>query len=103
MQPESSDGLASVGTILPEEGAALLPGGSFRFMALPGRSARSPANSSPLPRAWTHIASPPSPIQARFQGIGAAAFREFGCPGGSVTCPARRLVLPDALGCWVWL
>jgi hypothetical protein len=31
MQPESSDGFASVGTILPEEGAALLPGGSFRF------------------------------------------------------------------------
>src|SRR5579864_5608448 len=30
MQPESSDGLASVGTILPKEGAALLPGGSFR-------------------------------------------------------------------------
>ena len=36
MQPESSDGLASVGTILPEEGAALLPGGSFRFMGFPG-------------------------------------------------------------------
>ena len=36
MQPESSDGFASVGTILPEEGAALLPGGSFRFLgALP--------------------------------------------------------------------
>jgi hypothetical protein len=34
MQPESSDGLASVGTILPEEGAALLPGGSFRFSGL---------------------------------------------------------------------
>jgi hypothetical protein len=34
MQPESSDGFASVGTILPEEGAALLPGGSFRFWAL---------------------------------------------------------------------
>jgi hypothetical protein len=34
MQPESSDGFASVGTILPEEGAALLPGGSFRFMGI---------------------------------------------------------------------
>jgi len=32
MQPESSDGFASVGTILPKEGAALLPGGSFRFL-----------------------------------------------------------------------
>ena len=32
MQPESSDGFASVGTILPEEGAALLPGGSFRLL-----------------------------------------------------------------------
>jgi hypothetical protein len=31
MQPESSNGFASVGTILPEERAALLPGGSFRF------------------------------------------------------------------------
>jgi hypothetical protein len=31
MQPESSDGFASVGTILPKERAALLPGGSFRF------------------------------------------------------------------------
>jgi hypothetical protein len=32
MQPESSDGFASVGTILPKEEAALLPGGFFRFM-----------------------------------------------------------------------
>jgi hypothetical protein len=30
MQPESSNGFASVGTILPEGRAALLPGGSFR-------------------------------------------------------------------------
>ena len=34
MQPESSDGFASVGTILPEERAALLPGGSFRFFGV---------------------------------------------------------------------
>ena len=34
MQPESCDGLASVGTILPKEGAALFPGGSFRFCGL---------------------------------------------------------------------
>jgi hypothetical protein len=34
MQPESSDGFASVGAILPEEGAALLPGGSFRFCGI---------------------------------------------------------------------
>ena len=39
MQPESSDGFASVGTILPEEGAALLPGGSFRFCDFFVRSA----------------------------------------------------------------
>jgi hypothetical protein len=31
MQPESSDGFASVGTILPKEKAALLPGGLFVF------------------------------------------------------------------------
>jgi len=40
MQPESSDGFASVGTILPEERAALLPGGSFRFWALAVRQPR---------------------------------------------------------------
>jgi hypothetical protein len=33
MQPESSDGFASVGTILPKEKAALLPGGFFAFTA----------------------------------------------------------------------
>jgi hypothetical protein len=32
MQPESSDGFASVGTILPKEKAALLPGGFFLFL-----------------------------------------------------------------------
>jgi len=34
MQPESSDGFASVGTILPKEKAALLPGGFFVFCSL---------------------------------------------------------------------
>jgi hypothetical protein len=32
MQPESSDGFASVGTVLPKEEAALLPGGLFIFL-----------------------------------------------------------------------
>jgi hypothetical protein len=54
MQPESSDGFASVGTILPEEGAALLPGGSFRFkgiivLALPFRDRGLPRIQSILP------------------------------------------------------
>jgi hypothetical protein len=31
ISPESSDGFASVGTILPKEEAALLPGGFFTF------------------------------------------------------------------------
>jgi hypothetical protein len=31
ISPESSDGFASVGTILPKEEAALLPGGLFTF------------------------------------------------------------------------
>jgi hypothetical protein len=35
MQPESSDGFDSVGTILPEERAAPLPGGSFRLRRYP--------------------------------------------------------------------
>jgi hypothetical protein len=33
MQPESSDGFASVGAILPKEKAALLPGGLFASAA----------------------------------------------------------------------
>jgi len=33
ISPESSDGFASVGTILPKEEAALLPGGLFTFPA----------------------------------------------------------------------
>jgi hypothetical protein len=32
ISPESSDGFASVGTILPEGKVALLPGGLFSFM-----------------------------------------------------------------------
>ena len=66
MQPESSDGLASVGTILPEEGAALLPGGSFRFMPLFRPVWGKAGNWSPLARPSTHIASPRVPIQAGF-------------------------------------
>jgi hypothetical protein len=31
ISPESSDGFASVGTILPKEEATLLPGGLFAF------------------------------------------------------------------------
>ena len=34
ISPESSDGFASVGTILPKEEAALLPGGFFAFRRL---------------------------------------------------------------------
>jgi hypothetical protein len=33
ISPESSDGFASVGTILPKEEATLLPGGLFAFFA----------------------------------------------------------------------
>jgi hypothetical protein len=33
ISPESSDGFASVGTILPKEKATLLPGGLFAFSA----------------------------------------------------------------------
>ena len=33
MQPESSDGFASVGTVLPKEEVALLPGGLFLIAA----------------------------------------------------------------------
>jgi hypothetical protein len=38
ISPESSDGFASVGTILPKEEAALLPGGLFAFSGVFGRA-----------------------------------------------------------------
>jgi hypothetical protein len=38
ISPESSDGFASVGTILPKEEAALLPGGLFTFWPKPPKS-----------------------------------------------------------------
>ena len=42
ISPESSDGFASVGTILPREEAALLPGGLFVFLHLLPNGPRSP-------------------------------------------------------------
>jgi hypothetical protein len=45
ISPESSDGFASVGTILPKEEAALLPGGLFAFPE--GGCARSSGIVSP--------------------------------------------------------
>ena len=50
MQPESSDGFASVGTILPKERAALLPGGSFRFPPSLGTRSFQPFPSLEDPR-----------------------------------------------------
>jgi hypothetical protein len=49
MQPESSDGFASVGAILPKEEAALLPGGFFAFCGAPV------ANLSGLPRVQARL------------------------------------------------
>jgi hypothetical protein len=37
ISPESSDGFASVGTILPKEEATLLPGGLFTFLEPSGQ------------------------------------------------------------------
>ena len=67
MQPESSDGFASVGTILPEEGAALLPGGSFRLVAdssgfvLLGTSC---GRNFPVREDWSHRKKLPSNFTA---------------------------------------
>ena len=60
MQPESSDGFASVGTILPEGRAALLPGGSFRFESLLGscRGGGSRVISGLRPLVATGVATP---------------------------------------------
>jgi hypothetical protein len=55
MQPESSDGFASVGTILPKGGAAQLPGGSFRLCGLCGKGEApkgAKALPAPLYRPW---------------------------------------------------
>ena len=48
MQPESSDGFASVGTILPKEEAALLPGGLFASGGGFWGADRALTNESPL-------------------------------------------------------
>jgi hypothetical protein len=47
MQPESSDGFASVGTILPKEKAALLPGGLFASLGTL-REGCAVENSAPM-------------------------------------------------------
>ena len=51
ISPESSDGFASVGTILPKEEAALLPGGLFTF---PVMFQRRVAASSGFDSFWEH-------------------------------------------------
>ena len=48
MQPESSDGFASVGTILPKEEAALLPGGFFASADPTGHAKVRPKSLLPL-------------------------------------------------------
>jgi hypothetical protein len=61
MQPESSDGFASVGTILPEGRAALLPGGSFRFYlgSSPGLfRANEPSDQHPTNSGCPILATP---------------------------------------------
>src|SRR5580658_514153 len=82
MQPESSDGFASVGTILPEGRAALLPGGSFRFFCglfrrLPRFAVRIDRRLGPLPAAG--LAEPGirrlRALQHRVFGAAAWAFR----------------------------
>jgi hypothetical protein len=60
MHPESSDGFASVGTILPKEKAALLPGGFFARWMSPGRAQEG--RSRPivlLDRPYSQTATPP--------------------------------------------
>src|ERR1700735_4673646 len=93
MQPESSDGFGSVGTILPEERAALLPGGSFRFwgvlgavrrfsrpMAWLGRSGllRSSADHTAhiARNSWDRRLRERDPVR-RIWGIWVAGSREF--------------------------
>ena len=44
ISPESSDGFASVGTILPKEEATLLPGGLFAFSGYNFRVIQTPKN-----------------------------------------------------------
>ena len=87
MQPESSDGFASVGTILPEERAALLPGGSFRFERAfglgrsHGRSIGAPMSVHSLPHcSQRHVfdGSTPSRIGSSAPHAGTFGRAEFG-------------------------
>jgi len=52
MQPESSDGLASVGTILPEETAAGNFSGRFPFLPPPGTNRDGGAPASVMTQTW---------------------------------------------------
>ena len=61
MQPESSDGFASVGTILPKEKAALLPGGLFACAGPVGMGSRGRAanvRSNTAGACWNDLVSP---------------------------------------------
>src|SRR5450631_1035691 len=82
MQPESSDGFASVGTILPEEGAALLPGGSFRFEA----SVRARCLSS---RRFRGSLSPFVPARLAFPRIASIDTLEGGIFGAAFWTPRQ--------------
>src|SRR5580692_9235850 len=84
MQPESSDGFASVGTILPEEGAALLPGGSFRFLELSCGLGRSWIGDGIGPRVAAGFAEP---VVRGFDGFECGVFgAAFGTDGNLVGC-----------------
>ena len=101
MQPESSDGFASVGTILPEERAALLPGGSFRFKRLicPHLPGRRPSLSDsvhwyPQP-SHRHELNGFTPSSAGSAGSAVRTFRHF-----ELGCVELR-ILHNLFGDWI--
>ena len=92
MQPESSDGFASVGTILPKEEAALLPGGFFRFCGL----------FSSDPRAVKGLSAPPCPesqadLEDRQSFLCLIPLpRHFSLPEVGPPCHARTKIEPES-------
>src|SRR4051812_49295237 len=85
-----------------KEGAALLPGGSFRFYGASHPAGARLRDSSPLPRPWTHIPSLSAEIQARFLVTGPDFTR---CENNSclpLLCYSARLPGCEIL-CLPWL
>jgi hypothetical protein len=85
ISPESSDGFASVGTILPKEEATLLPGGLFAFFCatfggLPGRKSRK---RKPMKKSYFYL---PFDCEDDLNAADAGARRRIERSQGGIPC-----------------